>query len=266
MRDYAKVSPQFWIGTTGKAIRASGSDAQIVALYLLTSPHATMLGLYYLPMLYIAHETGRGIEGASEGLKRCMEAAFCSYDEASEMVWVHEMAAYQIAGQLSPNDKRCAGIQNDYDKLPGNAFLKAFFDRYKAAFHLTRPRESVASTRSPKEGTSMPLRSQEQEQEQEHAQDHEGRGAAKARPSRTAPSDFMPDRKFALELIPDIDVDAEFAKFRDCEFPKPHRDWPRVWRAWVRRCKEGHKYSRNATATLAEPPYLPNGTPNPRAW
>ena len=75
MRDYAKVSPQFWIGTTGKAIRASGSDAQIVALYLLTSPHATMLGLYYLPMLYIAHETGRGIEGASEGLRRAFEAA-----------------------------------------------------------------------------------------------------------------------------------------------------------------------------------------------
>lgn len=64
MRDYGKVSPQFWIGKTGKALRNAGSEAQLVSLYLLTNPHANMIGLYYMPLMFIAHETGLGMEGA----------------------------------------------------------------------------------------------------------------------------------------------------------------------------------------------------------
>lgn len=70
MRDYAKVSPRFWLGETGRELRKAGAEAQVVAFYLMTSPHANMLGLYYLPVLYLAHETGLGLEGASKGLQR----------------------------------------------------------------------------------------------------------------------------------------------------------------------------------------------------
>lgn len=98
MRDYATVAPQFWLGKTGRELRKKGAEAQVVSFYLMTSPHANMLGLYYLPILYIAHETGLGLEGASKGLKSTIEAGFCSYDEDTEMVWVHEMAAYRRQG------------------------------------------------------------------------------------------------------------------------------------------------------------------------
>ena len=69
MRDYATVAPQFWLGKTGRELRKKGAEAQVVSFYLMTSPHANMLGLYYLPILYIAHETGLGLEGASKGLR-----------------------------------------------------------------------------------------------------------------------------------------------------------------------------------------------------
>ena len=95
MRDYAKISPQFWIGNTGKKLREAGAEATIVALYLLSNPHANMIGFYYLPKLYIAHETSLGMEGASKGLQRAIEAGFCGYDDASEVVFVYEMARYQ---------------------------------------------------------------------------------------------------------------------------------------------------------------------------
>ncbi|EPP8816777.1 hypothetical protein QDS29_003323, partial [Acinetobacter baumannii] len=62
MRDYGKVSPHFWTGITGKKLRQT-PEGLIVAMYLMTSPHANMLGLYYMPLLYIAHETGLGFEG-----------------------------------------------------------------------------------------------------------------------------------------------------------------------------------------------------------
>lgn len=166
MRDYAKVGPQFWIGPTGKKIKASGAEATIVAMYLITSPHSNMLGLYYLPTLYIAHETGLGLDGAAKGMKLCADAGFCSYDEATEMVWVHEMASYQIANELKEDDRRCRGVQNDYDALPANAFLGAFFDKYAKRFHMTL-RRAPKPAESPLQAPSMPLASQEQEQEQD---------------------------------------------------------------------------------------------------
>jgi len=171
MREYAKVGPTFWTGATGKALRRRGSEAVIVALYLVSSPHSNMLGLYYQPLMYMAHETGLGIEGASKGLRGCIEAGFCRYDDDTEMVFVHEMAAWQIADALSSADKRCRGIQKDYDSLPDNPFLGAWFDRYCRAFNLTARREFKGEQSVGNEGASQapskPHRSQEQEQEQE---------------------------------------------------------------------------------------------------
>lgn len=163
MREYSKVGPKFWIGATGKRLRAAGMEAQIVAMYLLTSPHANMLGLYYCPTMFIAHETGIGMEGATKGLQSAIEAGFCEYDEASEVVWVIEMASYQIAESLKPNDLRVKGVHNEYMSLPSNPYLVRFYEKYKDAFCMSECRGND----SPLEAPSKPLLSQEQEQEQE---------------------------------------------------------------------------------------------------
>jgi hypothetical protein len=143
MRDYAKVSPKFWAGETGQQLAARGSEALLVALYLMTSPHSNMLGLYHQPVLYMAEETGMTPEGALKGLQHCIEEGFCAYDSATKMVWVYEMASYQIGSSLEPKDNRVKGIQRDYAALPNNPFLAHFFDRYAAAFHMTERREFV---------------------------------------------------------------------------------------------------------------------------
>jgi hypothetical protein len=166
MREYGSVAPQFWIGETGKALKKSGPEAVIVALYLMTSPHSNMLGFYYMPELYMAHETGLGIEGASKGLLRCIEGGFCSYDKASEVVWVHEMARFQVGDKLEAKDKRSKGVQNAYNAVPANAYLADFYDKYAVSFCMTEKRESKGK----KEAPSKPLASQEQEQEQEQEQ------------------------------------------------------------------------------------------------
>lgn len=161
MRLYRKISPQFWIGDTGRKLRDAGPNALLVGLYLLSNPHANMLGLYYLPISFIAHETGLNPKEASEALRRAINAGFCAYDESLEMVFVCEMARYQIADQLMPSDKQCAGIQREYDGLPNSPFLSAFYEKYAEAFHLTKRRKNQSSS----EGSLKALRSQEQEQE-----------------------------------------------------------------------------------------------------
>jgi len=173
MREYSKISPKFWIGPTGKKLRTYGLETQLVALYLLTSPHANMIGLFYLPIAFMAHETGLGFEGASKGLTSAIEAGFCHYDEATEMVWVVEMAAYQIGTQLKQSDNQVKGVHNEYANIPENPYLVPFYERYKDAFFLTKKRGNP----SPLEPPSKPLRSQEQEQEQEQEKEQGGAAA-----------------------------------------------------------------------------------------
>ena len=159
-RTYGRVLPEFWTGRTGQRIQAHGHEAVITAVYLMTGPHSTMTGLYHLPLLYLAEETGLGIEGASKGLEGCIETGFCSYDHATRFVWVREMARYQIAEKLEPTDKRLKWVQKLYDTLPENPFLTPFFEHYHRAFKLTNRRvfspDSLSTTTSPFEGASMP--------------------------------------------------------------------------------------------------------------
>lgn len=199
LREYSKVGPRFWVGATGKAIRVAGKDAQIVAFYLMTSPHANMLGLYYIPIPYIAHETGLSFEGASKGLRSCIDAGFCAYDEQAECVWVFEMARHQIGERLEAKDKRCKGVQNQYDNLPDNQYLGDFFSKYAERFCMKKTRDQA----SPFEAPSKPLRCQEQEQEQE--QDIYRRSRASPTEAEAPPVDksSKPNGQAALPAVVD---------------------------------------------------------------
>jgi len=139
MREYSKISPDFWTGKTGRAIRALGPEAQIVALYLLTNRHANMIGMYWLPASYIAADTGCPIEGASKSLRSLSEAGFCRYCEETETVWVLEMAAYQIAEALDPKDKRVPSVNKMLNESQ-SPFVAGFFAKYRDAFHLIEPK------------------------------------------------------------------------------------------------------------------------------
>lgn len=135
MRDYSKVSGVFWTRGTGKSLRGD-IEAQLVALYLMTSPHANMIGVFSLPIGYIQIDTGLPFEGASKGLQRLVEGGFCSYDEAYETVFVHEMANYQIGASLKATDNRVKDIQKQYENLPESLIKSKFFEKYSTAFCL----------------------------------------------------------------------------------------------------------------------------------
>lgn len=135
MREYGSVSPRFWTGDTGKTLRGH-PDAQVLALYLMTSPHANMVGIFYCPVMYMAHETGLGMEGASKALARLMEAGFCDYDGASETVFVFRMAAHQVGEQLKADDKRVLGVRKEYERIAVARMKSRFHEIYKVAFHL----------------------------------------------------------------------------------------------------------------------------------
>lgn len=171
MRDYGAVSPQFWIGQTGKALRGH-MEAQLVALYLMTSPHANMIGVYYCPIDTIAKETGLTLEGASEALRSLEEANYCHFDPSTEEVFVVRMAVFQVGEQLEARDNRCKGIARDVEKIMSAQLQSGFRAIYSGAFHLPEPALKTAPKPIPTQAPSEPLRSQNQKQGQNQKQEH----------------------------------------------------------------------------------------------
>jgi len=151
MRTYATIAPQFWTGKTGKIIREHGADAQRVALYLLSCPSASALGLYYLPIPTLCHEVGISKDGASMALRCLSDALFAHYDWSSEYIWVPEMARFQIAESLQPGDTRVKWITKELLQLSKTPFFNDFLEKYQESFKL--------KTLCPIDAPSMPLAS-----------------------------------------------------------------------------------------------------------
>lgn len=155
MRDYGVVSPQFWLGKTGKSLRGD-PVAQVIALYLMTSPHARMTGVFYCPLDYIAKETGTPLEGASKGLERLSEGGFCTFDYETEEVFVHRMASFQIGEKLDAKDNRCKAVAKEVEKIASDSLRKAFVATYSEAFNIPKQDEKSKPLRSPSKAPSKP--------------------------------------------------------------------------------------------------------------
>lgn len=108
----------------------------MLALYLITSPSSLWTGLYYLPLPTLCHEVGISIEGALKGLHKTATIGFAYYDEATETVWVPEMAKFQVGESLKPGDLKIKGLINDLKSIPKSPFITDFYSRYKASYHL----------------------------------------------------------------------------------------------------------------------------------
>jgi len=262
MRDYSKVSPRFWTGETGRLIRKLGPETQVVAFYLFTCPSANMLGLYYLAMPTLVHETGRAFKGASEALRSLREAKFAYYDSVSEHIWVPNMAREQIGARLSPKDNRHVAVLRELEQLRKTPFFNDFVNRYRDVYHLhgiELNAENGSHPGSPFEGPSEPLRSQAHEQEQEQ----KGKSAASPPPSkvltgaaetngdpppappsrarlpkRRLPEDFLLSdamRTQALSRFPDCDPAEMFTQFRAHHesHGKAMASWTAAWTTWI---------------------------------
>lgn len=163
MREFAKVPPTFWIGKRGSHIRQLGIEAQHLAIYLLTNPHANMLGVYYLPLAIVAHEINLTYENTLQALLKLSKIDYCSYDESSEYIWVHDMAFDQIGTQLKPNDNRVKGVNIAFNLLPDLSFLSAFYNKYSKAFYLQQNDKNNSGLEAP----YKPLESKEKDKEKD---------------------------------------------------------------------------------------------------
>jgi hypothetical protein len=147
MREYGKLEPTFWTRGSGKALRGH-PDAQVVAVYLFSCGASNLIGVYYLPLPTLAHETGSPFEGASKGLAMVCAEGIAAYDVEAELVWVPGLAKRSLGAELKAGDKRLVAVERELDQVGAHPFARAFFEKYGQAFHL-RPRPELEALRSP---------------------------------------------------------------------------------------------------------------------
>ena len=212
MREYGVVSPRFWIGNTGRTLRGD-QPAQVLALYLMTGPHASMTGLFYCPVTYMAQETGLTMQGASKALQRLVGAGFCDYDEACEWVFVRTMIRWQVGTTIKPGDRRLVKIRRDVEQAPSRYLQSMFIKLHGEAFSITVDMSSE----------------QDQEQDQDQDQDHGGiEGACMDAPSK-------PHHEKAEDVYPE-DFKAIWAIYPKRSGSNPKKT---ALDAWQSRIREG---------------------------
>lgn len=138
MRGYNAVSPSFWTRGSGKRLRGN-AHAQLVGLYLITCPSANMLGLFYLPLATLCHETGLTGEQARAALRACSDAAFAFYDEVGELAWIPNHAEKDIGTSLGSKDKRRPMIERELAGYGDHRYVREFYARYGSAYGLEEP-------------------------------------------------------------------------------------------------------------------------------
>lgn len=100
----------------------------------MSCPASEMSGVFYMPKYLIEGELGIPHDELENAIKTLEEADFCRfYDD--EYVFVFNMARYQIADALSPDDNRWKSLMRDIEEMPSN-IRREFIIRYNDDFNL----------------------------------------------------------------------------------------------------------------------------------
>lgn len=152
MRDYGKISPAFWNGETGRKLRAIGSEAIVISLYLPTCPASNGIGLFYLPLPTMSHETGIPLKPLQRVLNQVIQTGYCFYNPQTECIWIPEMARHQISETLSPPDNRHKYVVREWNAMKKSGFYISFYERYKMVYNLPKI-DPIEAPSKPRAGT-----------------------------------------------------------------------------------------------------------------
>ena len=239
MRSFFKMSPQFWTGDTGRAIRQAGIKSQLMAAYLCLSPHASAHGIYYLPLNHVT-EAALSAKDVQTSMRELCDLGFCVYDVLGQSVWVIEMAKYQV-GELKAKDRMVNWVNREYRQLPKSPFLAPFYDKYCDALRLESRRVSDSPWEALGSGVACPSQGQLSLSIPMAAE--EKPGGKRATGQKTAmPEDFTISdavRAWAAENGIAADLEKELEAFKDWHGSKASRfaDWDAALRSWLRKVR-----------------------------
>lgn len=103
MRDYGKVHAKFWSSPTTRSL---SDDGRLLALYLLTSPHSTITGVFRAPDGYVCEDMKWTPERVAKAFTELLTKGFANRCETSKWVWV--MKHLEWNPPENPNQRKSA--------------------------------------------------------------------------------------------------------------------------------------------------------------
>lgn len=156
MRDYGKVHSSFWSSDT---IRSMSEDGRTLAIYLLTSPHSTIAGVFRLPDGYACEDLQWDAERVGKGFGELFDKGFANRCETTKWVWVVKHLDWNPPE--NPNQRKA--VVKIARTIPDACAWKQAFMRLCGESPASDPEKPG----NPSETLSEPFLNQKQEQEQE---------------------------------------------------------------------------------------------------
>ncbi len=120
---YRAIDTKFW---TDEKVKTFPLTTKAILLYLLTNPHTHLSGIYYLPLLFIRHETKATEKELSDGLALLQTEGIVKYDPVGEVVWIVRMLSYQ-----PESEKITSAVETQLAKLHNCCLIKEFLTYYQ---------------------------------------------------------------------------------------------------------------------------------------
>lgn len=187
MRDYGKIFTSFW---TSPTTRALSEDGRTLALYLLSSPHSNIIGVFRVPDGYVAEDLQWSSERVSKAFQNLSENDWATRNQRTGWVVIHHYLKWNPIE--NPNQAKSALKQLDItpDTVPEKPLIARTIMGSCERF----PKKLTADILNRLQTLSKPIaetlpkgfRNQHQDQDQEQQQDQEEGAEASRRGGRIA--------------------------------------------------------------------------------
>ena len=172
MRDYGKVHTRFWSSDTTRGL---SDDGRLLALYLITSPHSTIAGVFRLPDGYVCEDMQWTPERVAQGFAELLQKGFANRCETTKWVWVTKHLEWNPPENPNQNKSAIKVAQ----AVPAEVGWRQEFMRVCGPLMGLE----VTPSANPSPTVTKPFANQEPEQKQEQKQDEEPSASAAKLPA-----------------------------------------------------------------------------------
>lgn len=124
---YSKIDSLFWRDQKNRKL---SDDGKLLFLYLLTCPHRSSIGLYYLPEQYVASDIKWTLERVQKGFKELLQNGCVKYDKDNEIVFIKNFLRYNSF----ENSNQIRGALKHLITLPDTVFLSDLIEVIKMGY------------------------------------------------------------------------------------------------------------------------------------
>lgn len=121
MARFYPVSPLFW---TDRKVLTWGEQTRYLALYLLTTEHRNLEGLYRLPLAYIQADLNWSRETVDQQMSHLIDDGFVKYDADTSVVFLPNALKYHQPGSAN----QLQGAINALQQVPDTTLWGEFLD------------------------------------------------------------------------------------------------------------------------------------------